>query len=473
MKNKLINAAIALVSAFIGVALYTSIFESPCSYRHSFDKASELPIVRVAGNKTMAHSHSDDFIEAVKKTTPAVVHIKSLDYYSSQEFWGEETENEVKDQVDGSGVIISPQGYIVTTAHVVRNADNVEVSLTNKQRYIAEVVGVDDMTDIALLKIKANNLPFIKMGDSDALEVGQWVLAVGNPFKLSSTVTAGIISAKARELDFVGENNEWETYIQTDAAVNKGSSGGALVNTAGELIGINTAIATTSGQFQGYSFAIPSNVVNNIVNDLRNIGRVRRAYLGILMQDVSSQSDKQRNGIMVIGINENSPASNSDLQAGDIIRSINGYEVGNIAQLRNRLIQLDPGRVINISLIRKGASQFTQLILSDAGAQSEKDDYQVDKVEALLGATFAIPSADHLKNAYLDFGIQVKSLTKGLIKTKTAIQKDFIIYQINNEPVERLEDFNQIIEKLKKGESITFKGRYPGTKKDRLYAFSL
>lgn len=470
MKNILINAAVALVSAFVGVALYSSFFDAPRQAEHPFQEAFELPYRHVAGNAMASDPLSLNFVEAAKRTKAAVVHIEALDFYSTDELFGDNTQNEIKDVLDGSGVIVSPDGYIVTTAHVVQNADKIEVSLTNKQKHEAEIVGIDYATDIALLRVRTSKLPFIRFGDSDGIEVGQWVLAVGNPFNLSSTVTAGIVSAKARVLDFTGPNNSLETYIQTDAAVNQGSSGGALINTKGELIGINSVIATTSGRFQGYSFAIPSNVIYKITQDIRLYGYVRKGNLGIDMRNLDVKKDREVNGVYVTGIQDNSPASRTDIRVGDIIKYINGFQVTDMAQLQNRLMQQKIGNAISLSIVRKNKSLIRQITLAD---DAQVVDIPANKIEVKLGATFEVPTETILESSFLSYGIQVVNLVDGLLQKKTGIKENFIIYQVNKKPVKDLEAFYNIIQTLKTGESISFKGRYPNTKKDRLFAFGL
>ena len=300
------------------------------------------------------------FIHAAKTATPAVVHITAK--YEAKivrgaisnsplerlfkEFFGEEFElgpKEYKSQPGiglGSGVIIAENGYIVTNNHVVEGADQIEVTLDDNRRYTAQIIGTDPDTDLALLKVEEKGLSYLKFGNSDSLQIGEWVLAVGNPFNLTSTVTKGIVSAKARRADLykTGSSVKIESFIQTDAAVNKGNSGGALVNLKGELVGINTAISTPTGAFAGYSFAIPSAIVERVMYDLRKYGTVQRAVLGIFMQEVNAdlaveKKLKRFDGVYVDRFTENSAAAEAGLKKGDIIVAINGNRVKNVPQL--------------------------------------------------------------------------------------------------------------------------------------------
>lgn len=248
----------------------------------------------------------------------------------------------------GSGVIISEDGYIITNNHVVQKSTNVEVTLNDKRSFPATVIGTDPSTDIALLKIDAKNLPVIPFGNSDALKIGEWVLAVGNPFNLTSTVTAGIVSAKARNINILDADMKIELFIQTDAAVNPGNSGGALVNTRGELVGINTAIASQTGSYTGYSFAVPISIASKVVADLKEFGVVQRAVLGVEIRDINDEFAKEKkltllNGAYVVNVVENSSAQDAGIEPGDIITNINGTKVKSVAQLQEQIGRYRPG----------------------------------------------------------------------------------------------------------------------------------
>lgn len=303
-----------------------------------------------------------NFIKASERAIQAVVHIKSK--YVSNEvygyydpFYGRRYFNQPMENIaSGSGVIISDDGYIITNSHVINNAKEIEVVLNDKRTYTAKMLGEDPDSDLALLKIEETKLPFLRFDNSNNLKVGEWVLAVGNPYNLNSTVTAGIISAKSRKINILN-NGGIESFIQTDAAINSGNSGGALVNTSGKLIGINTAIQSKTGSFTGYGFAIPSNMAEKIINDLKNYGEVQRAYIGIHIADINTQVQKQLKlkglkGVLVSKVLENSAAELAGIKELDIILEINGIKVNSTSELHELIIQFNPGDEIKCTIQR-------------------------------------------------------------------------------------------------------------------------
>lgn len=314
-----------------------------------------------------------NFVEATDHAMPAVVNITAITerrarnereqrYY---EFFG----NPKASHSTGSGVIISDRGYIVTNNHVIKNATQVEVTLTDNRKYQAEVMGTDPSTDLAVLKIEADALPVIRLADSDETRIGEWVLAIGNPFELNSTVTAGIISAKGRDISILNGQYSIESFIQTDAAVNPGNSGGALVNTKGELIGINTAIYAPSGTYAGYSFAVPINLVKKVMQDLIDYGEVRRAFLGIMIQDVDSDVAEELDlavtqGVYVSELIEGGAAIRSDLESGDVITKINGVQTASVAQLQEQIASRSPGDEVLVTVDRQGRAKDITVQLS-------------------------------------------------------------------------------------------------------------
>ena len=316
-----------------------------------------------------------DLRQAAKITVPAVVNVtpvKMEKYYIGNplDFWfggrkaGKLIE-QPKDMGIGSGVIISQDGYIITNNHVIESSDKIVVTLNNKKKYEAQLIGADINTDIALLKIDEENLPYVKYGDSDEVVLGEWVLAVGNPYNLTSTVTAGIISAKARSL---GEQINLESFLQTDAAVNPGNSGGALVNAAGELIGINTIIQSPTGSYAGYSFAVPINIAAKIVSDLQKYGEVKKAVLGISMVELTPQIASElkipeKNGIYVADVLPHSAAYKAGIKVGDVIQQINKFDVGTVPKLQGQLAKYGPQDKIQVSLSRNGKLQELEVIL--------------------------------------------------------------------------------------------------------------
>ena len=314
-----------------------------------------------------------DFTIASEKALQAVVHIKSKlvedeIYGYFDPLYGRRYFKQPRASVaSGSGVIISEDGYIVTNKHVINDAKEIEVVLHDKRTYTASILGQDPSSDLALLKIQEDNLNYLDFDDSNNLKVGQWVLAVGNPMNLNSTVTAGIISAKARKINILNDGGI-ESFIQTDAAINSGNSGGALVNTRGNLIGINTAIQSTTGSFSGYGFAIPSNMVEKIVNDLKNFGEVRRAYIGIHIVDITTMIQKELDlddlkGVLISKVMENSAAQKVGLQDYDVILEINDFSVNSTSELHEIIIQFDPGEEIKCTIKRNGKIQKVTLSL--------------------------------------------------------------------------------------------------------------
>ena len=325
------------------------------------------------------HSSYIDLTFAAEKTVNTVVHIKT-EFLRKNSFWddffGESIlkiffgiiPSQYPVIATGSGVIIDPNGYIVTNNHVVEDANKITVTLNNKREYTASIVGADPQSDLALIKIDAHHLPYLSFGNSDHVRIGEWVLAVGNPFNLTSTVTAGIVSAKARNLNILGDKASVESFIQTDAAVNQGNSGGALVNTTGELIGINTAIASKSGYFTGYSFAIPSNIAKKIVMDLKEFGTVKRAFLGIVVIEMDSRiaSEMKLNevkGVYVTNVSSDGAAAASGIRVGDVILEINNKGLNSMSELREIMAQHSPGDKLKIRFFRKNNEYETEVVL--------------------------------------------------------------------------------------------------------------
>jgi serine protease Do len=308
-----------------------------------------------------------DFTAAANQAMPAVVNVtavkenkpRNLEEQRYQEFFGSQRPSEAT----GSGVIISPKGYIVTNNHVIKGATKVEVTLYDKRKFIAVLIGTDPNTDLAVLKVEnSENLPILDFANSDEVRVGEWVLAIGNPFELTSTVTAGIVSAKGRNINILGGNKSIESFIQTDAAVNPGNSGGALVNTKGELIGINTAIATPTGVFAGYSFAVPINLAKKVVQDLIEFGEVKRGFLGVMIQDVNSELTKQYSlgvsqGVYVNELVAEGAAKAAGMQVGDVVVKVNGIGIKSVPELQEQIGSRNPGDDVQITVWRGGKEE--------------------------------------------------------------------------------------------------------------------
>lgn len=348
----------------------------------------------------------------------------------------------------GSGVILSSDGYIVTNNHVIDGAERLEVTLNDNSIYNAKVVGSDPSTDVALLKIEAENLPVIPVGNSDDLRVGEWVLAVGNPFGFTSTVTAGIVSAKARSVGAAAHSRQMgiESYIQTDAAVNPGNSGGALVNIKGELVGINTAIYSETGNYVGYSFAIPTSIVTKIVTDIKQYGTVQRAVLGIMYTELTPQVAKEKgitatnDGILVGEIVERSAAMEAGIEVGDVIIAINDMPTHNSAQLQGEISKYRPGDKITLKYIRNNKEHKQSITL-----RNSQGDTKVTRSGdfSALGCALSELTADQMRELRLSSGIKVAKLTAGKFKD-AGIKEGFIILDINNTRVKTTEDVESI-----------------------------
>ena len=411
-------------------------------------------------------SFGNDFTTAAEKTVNAVVHIKSTvksnEAVSSGDpffdlFFGNRQRGQSKPQEKvgyGSGVIISSDGYIVTNNHVIDSSDDIEVVMNNNRKFIATLIGTDPTTDIALLKVdtEGENLPIINFGDSDALLVGEWVLAVGNPFMLNSTVTAGIVSAKARSIGIIGgQRNQMgiESFIQTDAAVNPGNSGGALVNLKGDLVGINTAIFSQTGNYAGYSFAVPSSIVSKVVTDLKQYGTVQRAVLGIEIRDMNDDLSKELNmklteGIYVASVKDNGAASIAGMKEGDIITAVNGIKVKSVAQLQEQVSRYRPGDKIQVSYLRGDNTKSVAVTLKNPSGNT--DVVKQEGVES-LGAKFKLPSDADRNKLAIRYGVQVESVSDGKFK-QAGIKDGFIIMKINDIRVNSPKDVEKIYKDL-------------------------
>ncbi|SDZ20582.1 MULTISPECIES: trypsin-like peptidase domain-containing protein [Rhodonellum] len=377
----------------------------------------------------------------------------------------------------GSGVILTPDGYIITNHHVVKNADEINITLFDGRSYTASVIGNDPQTDLSLLKIEEKGLSFIRYGESDILEVGEWVVAVGNPFNLASTVTAGIVSAKARNINILTDQGAVESFIQTDAAVNRGNSGGALVTLDGKLVGINTAIATPTGVYAGYAFAIPVDIVKKVANDLMNYGTVKRGVLGIMIRNMNSTLARElkmdrANGVYVDSVMLNSAAKNAGLKEKDVIIGIDGVETLSAASLQELIMRKRPGEKVKISLIRNGVEHIE--LVATLKEQERTTDTAISKnVDLLkdLGVELAEINEEDRKRYDVKSGLKIIKLFDGKLKRNTSIREGFVITSINNKAVTTLQSFLQAIEGQKGG--IMLEGKYAGDPTYYYYAFGL
>ncbi|MDR3129164.1 MAG: Do family serine endopeptidase [Tannerellaceae bacterium] len=433
-----------------------------------------------------------DFTEAAERTIHAVVHIKSVakqqgypgnlqlspfEYFFG--FGGGELRQPQPRVGAGSGVIISTDGYVMTNNHVIEGADELEVTLNDNRKFTALVVGADPTTDIALLKIEASDLPTIPFGNSENLKVGEWVLAVGNPFNLTSTVTAGIVSAKGRG-GITRTGGNIESFIQTDAAVNPGNSGGALVNTRGELVGINTAIYSETGNFTGYSFAVPVTIAGKVVADLKEFGTVQRGFLGVQMTDVQFVPEGERRklkvleGAFIADFSDRSAAREAGIEKGDVIVEVNGVTIKSGNALQEQVNKYRPGDKVKVTVDRYGVVKtYTVTLRNMQGGTSmvkKKED-----VAEVLGAAFRELPEKQRRLLGLNYGIEVVAVSSGKLK-EVGIIKGYIILRVNEQPVSTPDELESVVEKLLKNASadkvLFIKGIYPNGRA-KYYAIDL
>ncbi|MCQ2230907.1 MAG: Do family serine endopeptidase [Paludibacteraceae bacterium] len=406
-----------------------------------------------------------DFTQAAETSVNAVVHVMTIietrqSNYSNYDpflefFFGERGQQRQaprqQQMGSGSGVILSSDGYIVTNNHVVDGSNNVKVVLNDKREFNATIVGTDPNTDLALLKIEATDLPALRVGNSDDLKVGEWVLAVGNPFNLTSTVTAGIVSAKARNINILTSDMKIESFIQTDAAVNPGNSGGALVNTNGELVGINAAIASQTGSYSGYSFAIPTSIMSKVVADLKEFGTVQRALLGVKIQDINADLAKEKNldmmeGAYVAEVGPNSAAAEAGIESGDIITHINGHKVKSVSETQDQISRFRPGDKVEVVYQRGSKQKKTEVTLKNMNGDTSMVKQQSTNT---LGAKLTPLSEKKMQQMRLSGGLEVSQIEKGGKFHQAGIPNGYIIVRVNNISVNSTSDIDRIISNMK------------------------
>ncbi len=448
--------------------LMASKFQNDMAVSDSF--GNNVHTVAISANSGL----QTDFTLAAEQSINAVVHITSKSTRTVNQvdlfeyFFGFQGQSPARVQPQlgfGSGVIISSDGYIVTNNHVIKGADELVVTLNEKTEYPAKVVGSDPNTDIALIKIDAKNLPIIPFGNSDDLKVGEWVLAVGNPMNLTSTVTAGIVSAKARNLGIIDSEKQQdnpfqqrrmnqtqssmslESFIQTDAAVNQGNSGGALVNLKGELVGINTAIISQTGSYSGYSFAIPVNIVAKVVNDIKQFGQVQRAMLGVGIKDINSSfaSEKKievQDGAYVESVSDRSGAMEAGIKEGDIIKAVNNRKIKSSTELQSLIATFRPSDVVTVSVLRDGKVKDIKVTLRNV--RGGKETLKNSKMDD-LGVAFKNLSAETKRSLNIGAGVQVAGVTDGKFKN-AGIRQGYIILKVNGVRMESVEQLEKMIE---------------------------
>ena len=445
-------------------------------------------------NASTAPGQPVDLTYAADKALPAVVHIKYLqnskvqtvemqsdpfeDFFGPFGFFGNPGRGGTqkrqvqtpKKEGSGSGVIISADGFIVTNNHVVEGADELTVTLNDNREFSARIIGTDKKTDLALIKIDGKNLPTLPIGDSDKLKVGEWVLAVGNPFRLNSTVTAGIVSAKARSLGA----NDIESFIQTDAAINAGNSGGALVNTQGELVGINAMLYSQTGSYSGYGFAIPTTIMNKVVADLKQYGIVQRAVIGVAGMDVNKYIDMQKEkgneldlgtmeGVYVSEVEDAGAASDAGIEKGDVITAIDGKKIKKITELWEYLANKRPGDKITLTFLHNKKSKTETVTLKNAqGNTNVVKNADLD----ILGCSFREVNESEKSQLNITFGLCVMKVNDGIFK-EHGISKGFIIQRVNDETIKTIDDLQKAVKdaSVSKDPVLYIQGIYPTGKK--------
>jgi serine protease Do len=447
-----------------------------------------------------------NFTEISARLMDAVVHISSLQTVESgggyqqlpdpfRDFFGEEffrryNEQQRQQQENqprqgprprrggaGSGVIINSDGYIVTNNHVVENADEIRVTLHDNRSYTAAVIGTDPTTDLALVKIDETDLTSIPMVNSDEIEVGEWVLAIGNPFNLNSTVTAGIVSAKSRNINILSAEYAIEAFIQTDAAINPGNSGGALVNMQGGLVGVNTAIASPTGSYSGYGFAVPSNLVNKVVGDLLEFGTVQRGYLGVTIRNITGDFAREEGlnvtaGVYIDSIISGSAAEKAGLLRGDVVTEIEGRTITQSSQLQEMVARQRPGDEVDLVINRKGKSIKRTATLQSIEGSTEVAAVTRGTMLSDLGAELNSLDKENAQKLNVDQGVRITRLYPGKLRTETEIKEGFIILRVNQQPVGSVEDITKILQNTKGG--VMLEGIYEDEpRRIRYYAFGM
>src|SRR6478752_2268921 len=453
LKNVLLVVVISTATSLLSIWGYGTWMRNQSV---SMQNDGKLPVNYAGFFDKDAPAGIPDFTAAATSATPAVVHIKTVikgktvssksrnpfgDMFGDDDpfyqFFGGPRSYSIPDQqASGSGVIMSADGYIITNNHVIDGASDINVTLSNRKSYKGTVVGTDPNTDLAVIKIDATNLPYMMLGNSDDVKLGQWVMAVGYPLNLDVTVTAGIVSAKARSIGINKSDRAIESFIQTDAAVNPGNSGGALINTEGELIGINSAIASPTGSYAGYSYAIPVNIVKKAVNDLIKFGTVQRAYMGVNM------GTKEGIGVYVNDVTEDGAAKAAGIKPGDYITKINDVTVTSAPEIQDQISRFKPGDKVAVTYVRNNKETTVNVTL-----KNKAGNYEVVKNETAfdnLGATLVTIDKQTAAKNEIAGGVQVQKIGNGPLKN-TRIQEGFIITGVDGEEVKSLDDLKNIL----------------------------
>ncbi len=463
MSRNLKTIGLGILGGLLPLGIYFALNVDSVDSKRNLElgQAENTPIVNTSFKNALIDP-SIDFTAASERSVHSVVHVKTkvVQTYVQRDpflefFYGPGSGRERKQfgEGSGSGVIVSKDGYIVTNNHVIQNASEIQVTLNDNTTYDAEIVGTDPSTDIAVLKVEANDLTPMPIANSDDVRTGQWVLAVGNPFNLTSTVTAGIVSAKARNINIIGNQNKSvmpiESFIQTDAAVNPGNSGGALVNTNGELIGINTAIASQTGNYAGYSFAVPSRLAMKIMNDLVDYGMVQRAFLGVQIREITQElvNDEElpnTSGVYITRINEDSGAEKAKVKEGDVILKVGTREVNSPSELQEAIGRRRPGDKVTLTL-RRGEEVITRdVVLKNIEGNTElKSKEEVERYTA-LGATFGELSKEEMKELNTDHGVKITSISAGKLRS-LGLREGMVVRKVNNDKVSSVDELTNYL----------------------------
>lgn len=445
----------ALLGAIIALFAYTTFVSNPVDNQQNTYSAIGHPDTSGMLTAFQMGEGQVDFTYAAEQTVHAVVHVRTTSVVGSDPenpimewFYGDRYSNRQPREVRGygSGVIITPDGYIVTNNHVIENAESIEVKLNDNRILKADVIGRDPSTDLALLKVKADNLAYVKYGDSQKLKIGEWVLAVGNPFNLTSTVTAGIVSAKGRSLEIIESDTRLESFIQTDAALNMGNSGGALVNTRGLLVGITSAIYSPSGAYAGNSFAIPVEIVEKVVKDLKEFGEVQRVIIGVNIRDVTSTDAEEKKlkeirGVYVTNILEKSSAEESGLKPNDIVLAFNGVPVNTATDLQVQVSRFRPGDKATITYVRDGSENTVPIKLRNAAGNTDIVTAEMSS-GSVFGARLEALSDSDKQSLDIDYGVKITEIGEGRLRD-IGLRKGNIILSINGRKIEKPSDARQ------------------------------
>ena len=454
----------ALLGAMIALFAYNRLMPAPTVTASKDSSSVELQNARAYLTSLQTQEGQIDFTYAAEQTVHAVVHVHIKMMGTSESpimdwFYGDRSSKPREVSGYGSGVIISSDGYIITNNHVVENAESVDVTLNDNRTFTAKVIGRDPGSDIALIKIKADNLPYIKYGDSDHLKLGEWVLAVGNPFNLTSTVTAGIVSAKGRSLNLNEGPYTIESYIQTDAALNMGNSGGALVDTKGLLVGITSAIISPNGAYSGNSFAIPVTIVKKVVEDLKKYGEVQRALIGVNIQPVESADADKFNlpavkGVLITGVTPDGAAKEAGLKANDVIVKFDGTDVNTVSELQEHVGEKRPGDRAEITYYRNGKENTVSLIMKNMAGNTKVVTASMEEAgDVVFGARLEPLNSADRNSLNIDYGVKVQEINSGKFKD-IGMARGYIILSVNGKKVKSPQDVKELTDNGKSLKSI-------------------